>query len=260
MRIYTAILIITGSFFRAHAAEFSYGSMDNSSIEKSNAVVIQGEIQEGDFDRLKQFIRKDFRRFHARMIVLASPGGDLLEAIRIGNLIRSTYQPVFVNSKIGRCASACFLIYVAAVERSAVPSAVGIHRPYFFSTESARLSLSDAEKRQRSLDEQVRKYLEDHEVPRYLIERMFSLSSKEIYWLDVNDLARIGARANWWDQVLVDRCKLNKRLVQGYLDEGESFHSAAKAKQHIHDIAACGYEISGKEGEKNLLKVLRTSP
>ncbi|MBI4291292.1 MAG: hypothetical protein HY661_07435 [Betaproteobacteria bacterium] len=259
MKMLLVASFLSAICFNTSAADFSYGSFDASVDGKSDAVIIRGEIKKGDYERLKSFIRPDPQRFLEKGIALASSGGDIMEAIRIGNLIRSTYQLVFVNPAVGRCASACFLIYVAAVDRNAIVLSLGIHRPYFSSEEFSRLSLADAEKHQIRLIQKVRSYLEENEVPSYLIEKMFSLSSDEIYWLNGQDLDRLGLRANWWDQILVNRCNLDKRLERGFLKGGNSPQFTVRAMQHLRDIGACGYRISITESENNLAKLLRSA-
>jgi hypothetical protein len=243
----------------AHAVDLTYGSLDPNNRQSDNAVILTGEIRKGDYDAIRRFARKDPDRFHSRTVVLASQGGDLIEAIRIGTFLRKTYMTVFVNPDIGRCASACFLIYVAAVERSSVVPGLGIHRPYFAPSEFQRKPLPEAEKKNRQLMRAVRNYLDDQEVPHYLIEKMFSLASTEIYWLNWEDLNRLGTRANWWDQVLVDRCRLNKGLEQEYLNRGDDAPRAAEAKKHIHEVAVCSYEISAHERFRNLIQLLNAS-
>jgi len=102
----------------------------------------------------------------------------------------------------------------------------------------------------------IRGYLEEREVPQYLIEKMFSLSSDEVYWLTYNDLDRIGLRANWYDQLLVDRCKLNKQLEQGFLKEGSRFRFADEARVNIAHVAQCESHLTFTEGASNLRKLL----
>ena len=153
---------------------------------------MSGEIRRGDYERLLSFIARDPERFRASIVVLASPGGDLLEAIKIGNVIKASYQTVYVNHLVGPCASACFLIYVAAVSRVGTVPSIGIHRPHFEPHYFSKLSVGQAEVKHKELMREVRAYLEARDVPQHLIEKMFSLSSDEVYWLTWNDLARIG--------------------------------------------------------------------
>jgi hypothetical protein len=67
----------------------------------------------------------------------------------------------------------------------------------------------------------------------------------------------IGIRANWWDQVLVDRCQLNKKLEFEYLSDGNESPRAAEARKHIHDVAVCAYSISADDRLKNLEQLLK---
>jgi hypothetical protein len=239
--------------------ELAYGSLDPEEPTADNAILLTGEVRKGDYDVLRRFAAKDKERFHSRMVVLASEGGDLLEAIRIGLFFRKTYMEVFVNNKIGRCASACFFIYVAAVQRDSMEPGLGIHRPYFSSSELDRTSLGEAESEHRQLMESVKRYLEEQDVPRYLIEKMLSLASSEIYWLTREDLDRLGTRANWWDQLLVDQCQLNKELEQEYFNRGHESPRATEAEEHIRDVAICSYAISAEERMENLNQLLRAN-
>ena len=97
-----------------------------------------------------------------------------------------------------------------------------------------------------------RLFLQDREVPQYLQERMFSLASNEIYWLTYADLDRIGPRANWFDQFMVSRCKLDKQLEQGFLAQGVSFPRAEEARANISQAATCAHNLTVEEAKGNL--------
>jgi hypothetical protein len=171
---------------------------------------------------------------------------------------------------MGECASACFFIYVAAVERSAVGTwprgwrpgdprppfskddAVAIHRPYFEPAYFAGLGVAEAEVKYRKLLIEVRRYLRAREVPEYLSEKMFSLASNEAYWLTREDLGRIGARPSWYDQLLVDRCNLNKQLERD-LAEGKNVGAALK---QVREVSRCAYSLGAAQGLSNLYSLL----
>ena len=53
---------------------------------KAEGAVLEGIIEAGDFDKLRSFILDGGG---ANEIYLASPGGDLAEAIKIGRLVRA---------------------------------------------------------------------------------------------------------------------------------------------------------------------------
>ena len=175
----------------SNGADFSFRPASPRGLSFPS-VVMSGEIQRGDYERLQSFIRKDFDRFRSSVLVLTSPGGDLFEAIKIGNIVKASYSHVSVYESVGVCASACFLIYVASVSRGATLPSIGIHRPYFDPHYFSKLSIAQAEVRHKELTRKIREYLEEREVPQYLIEKMFSLSSDEVYWLTYDDLDRIG--------------------------------------------------------------------
>jgi hypothetical protein len=98
-------------------------------------VVLEGTITSGDYDKLLSFV--DARWNAIGSIYLASPGGSVTEAIKIGRLVRTLKLEAIApahTSSAGRkywvrehkltnpdanfmCASACFLVYVAGVKR-----------------------------------------------------------------------------------------------------------------------------------------------
>ena len=250
------IVIMTLFGSQSVAAEFLWGPSNSSDPNSVEAVIIRGEIRKGDLNHLCKFVKRDITRFHRSLIVLASSGGDLLEAIKIGNLIKSSYQSVFVNHEVGLCSSACFFIYVAAVEHDATSHSLGIHRPYIAPEYYANLSLATAEAKKNTLLKGVQAYLKSQEVPQYLIEIMLSRTSNEVYWLTDDDINHIGRRASWYDQLLVERCGLNKRMEQGFLAEGDSFSHAKQARIHVGEVAACAYDLKINEGGVGLRKYL----
>lgn len=248
----TAIFLLLAKSSASYALDISLGFLSPSDTNSSKVLIMKGEIKEGDYEKLLSMYNLNPTRFQALTLVLASEGGDISEAIKIGNLIKRSYQPVFVNPEIGKCASACFLIYIAAVERGAYAESVGIHRPYFTSPYFKDKSVSNIEVQQKEIYNKTKKYLEAMDTPQYLIEKMLSLSSTEIYWLTDTDLAAIGNRPNWYDQLLVDRCQLNKSLENGYRSEGNNFKYAAEAITNLKSVFECAYIFSSDEGVKNI--------
>src|ERR1017187_4670651 len=89
-------------------------------------VLMRGEIVPGDYSRLLKFAVDNRLVLANGGFILASPGGDVSEALRIGQFIKSLYASVIVLPSAGRCASACFILYVSAVRRLAVDRSIGI--------------------------------------------------------------------------------------------------------------------------------------
>jgi len=52
--------------------------------ERGGRVILEGKIETGDFDKLRSFVFEGERGVGLFAIYLASPGGDLAEAMKIG--------------------------------------------------------------------------------------------------------------------------------------------------------------------------------
>jgi hypothetical protein len=107
----------------ANAAEI------NVSLKKDNKTVdyvyFDGDIVEGDFDKFKKFIGG---APNGQRLILNSDGGLIVEAIKIGELVRAKK---FLTVAGDLCASACALIWLAGVERAAYDtSRIGFHSAY----------------------------------------------------------------------------------------------------------------------------------
>ena len=130
---------------------------------------MEGMIVPGDYDKLSKLINencpsKSWNTSCPSEIYLASPGGSVAEAMKIGRLVRmlrfgtqvpenlpETYREKHIRA-VGlqdpkgtyMCASACFFIAVAGIERSpawAVPKPIlGIHRPFMTDADLKTLS------------------------------------------------------------------------------------------------------------------------
>ena len=73
-----AIAVCVASVAPVHAAEIKVGVFDE--------VVLEGNIEAGDFDKLRNCVKEN----QTKSIYLASPGGNVAEAIKIGRLVRAS--------------------------------------------------------------------------------------------------------------------------------------------------------------------------
>jgi hypothetical protein len=186
------------------AAELFY--MDHDAFTEQfvgpvGPLVFSGEIEPGDYDRLLAKILDDENRFLSEnKIILASDGGDVNEAMKIAKLIKSLYSEIIVGPQTGRCVSACFLIYAAAHQRGTEGERlIGINRPYIVDSGDARIAESNAL-------QNVRVFLQQNEVPDYLIEEMFRHASDDAYWLSAADEKNLGSRSRALSQYLAEKC------------------------------------------------------
>jgi hypothetical protein len=203
-------------------AELFYLDHDPFTAEYVGAVgplVISGEIVPGDYERLLSKIAGDEGRFLAlNKIILASDGGDVAEAVKIGGLVKSLFAQVIVGPLTGRCVSACFFIYAAAVQREADGERlVGINRPFIAdSDEPAAAPVQapvpvpvpgrDAVLAESRALAQVRAFLRENAVPNYLVDEMFRRASDDAYWLSEDDEKNLGLRSPAFIRYLREKC------------------------------------------------------
>src|SRR5262249_4738049 len=119
------------------------------------------------------------------IVTIASPGGDVEAAMRIGRDLRRTEGDVI---SMGPCYSACVLIAAGAVERTAF--AIGIHRPYFADATTANFAEADA--RYKKLMSDVREYLHEMNMPDEVFQIMQEVAPNELRTLSLKDMRRLG--------------------------------------------------------------------
>ena len=159
-------------------------------------VVIEGSIAPGDF---AEFAALVLATEGANVVWLASPGGNLSEALRIGRLIRQLALEVrapidrarpLVHLKDGdnnTCASACFFLYVAGVYRQG--SVLGIHKPALPADEYFALGLDGSVAAHRKIEEATVAYLDVMGAPARYASLMLAGSSRGMVWLSPEDIA-----------------------------------------------------------------------
>jgi ATP-dependent protease ClpP protease subunit len=203
-----ALLLVT---MPSRGAEMFYLDHDPATgqyVGPIGPLVFSGEIVPGDYDRLLSKIAADQNRFLAQnTIILASDGGDVTEALKIAQLVKSLFAGVLVGPLTGRCVSACFFIYAAAGRREADGERlIGINRPYIADSDAASGSSADAAIVESKALTLVRVFLQDNAVPSYLVEEMFRHASDDAYWLSADDEKKLGYRSQWFNQFLTAKC------------------------------------------------------
>ena len=172
-------------------------------------LVLEGKIVSGDYDKLRNFLgtKSNFDKISGG-VFLASPGGDMVEAMRIGRLIRalrlSTDAPSGPPTGIARfgeslihandlvnpknnylCASACFFIYVSGIYRNLNwTGRLGVHRPTQLESKVRAHSGDDATKSITwFIHETVKNYLRDMNVAGKYVDLVFSTPPNEVRWI-----------------------------------------------------------------------------
>lgn len=172
-----------------------------------NEIFITGKISEGDSDKLIIALKNHRELSDSKSktfpptIWLESSGGDVVEAMKMGNIVRRSLITVITT----KCYSACTFIALSSVE-PLLSEDTGIHRPYFEQKYFSNLSASEAEKEYKRLGKVCRRYLLDIGVINEIIDKMFSVPSDEIYILSNSEYLSLSKRSPFYDEWLKSKC------------------------------------------------------
>ena len=190
-RILLAGLVVGAWAAAGNAATFELAKRPDGIIVQG--IKVEGEIGPGDAQKLLDFYGK-----YGDMIspvYLRSKGGDVAEAMKMGEIIRrlrlETSVPVWDTGrapidqiKVDHqqntvCASACFLAYAGGAIRFG--NYLALHRPFLPREEARKLSDAEYKSAQKEMMPRVKAYLVDMDIDQYWIDRMFSSNSQEYY-------------------------------------------------------------------------------
>jgi hypothetical protein len=173
------LILLLGS--PASAATLTTSSSNHGKL----TVTLTGEITKGDSDALKTIIRKanDSGRL-VGLVQLHSPGGSILEGVKLANMIRFGK---IATSVIGtsQCASACFIVFAAGTEKHASYTAsVGVHG---VSDESGQETVEAG-----AATVTIARIAKELGVPPSIIGKMVVTPPEQMVWLTPDDLRSMG--------------------------------------------------------------------
>lgn len=178
-----------------------------SDASRPGVIRISGEIKKGDHKILLRILTPGSPAAfvgYTGVYELDSPGGSIEEAMLMADVLKDIYPIVSVK---GICASSCVLLYLAGAIRSVdVQGRVGVHRPYFDKQYFASLPASKAQKEYGELEDKFRAYLVMQGLPQSIIEKLMATSSKNIYWLNDQELGLIGWAPPYFDELIFAKC------------------------------------------------------
>lgn len=166
----------------------------------SGAIYLDGELAEGDAERLEWEIVQLHRKFHTDQfpkacyratlrLHLNSPGGSVEEAISMGRVARKFELVTYAH----RCASSCVFVFAGGVQRFVLGS-VEVHHP-FFQTLNPELTSNQIGSLRKILMARVSRYIEDMNVSALLVEAMLSTPPEKVRVLskkELHDLRLVG--------------------------------------------------------------------
>ncbi|HEX3495617.1 MAG TPA: hypothetical protein VHT02_00320, partial [Methylocella sp.] len=178
-------------------------------------VVLEGTIVAGDYDKLRKLVEDEdctptyYRSTWASSIYLASPGGSVVEAMKIGRLVRTLWRTTLVTEDVPAdlhqkivtilklqdpesnylCASACFFVAVGGIERSTFVDTVflGIHQPNMSDTDLRAVSANQAIASATQVRTIVEAYLKEMSAPAKYADLMFSIPKDQVRWISETD-------------------------------------------------------------------------
>lgn len=228
----------------AFSAQFSYEKPGTKQL-----LLITGRILPGDAATMLRAIKMEVRRTKNTelVIVLNTPGGDVLEALRIAEIIEKLALPVTVE---GHCVSACFFLFVSGAGHVARHNSVGLHRPYLKSPHETEESLN----KQKQLILAVRKYFEAKNIPSNLLDLMMSRPSTDVYWLTTSDLLSIGEYPPELEELFIAKCGYDPRRIEKILEADAALSKILEAQ--LERTESCIDQIRSQKFNSNFSAVL----
>jgi hypothetical protein len=204
--------IIFASFTNAADLRLSVGGNFRS-------LVIEGPIEDGDYDRFLELIRDG--RGLVSFVVIYSPGGDFQEEMKIGRAMRALELqsqvpirnskgkpecneypkiiPIPKDPKNCTAASAAFFIHIGGISRWGKFFAV--HRPYYDQKQFSKLTKSQAQIAYDDLIRLTRDYMLEMGVPPHVQEEILSVPSDKYKVLEekIVDNYFLGPIPSWFE-------------------------------------------------------------
>lgn len=199
-------------------------------------IVLEGRIADGDFEKFLNLVLE--RGIYSSTVHLASNGGNVGEALKIGRFIRLNSMatetgtrsegknmcPDWIQPQNCNCASACVLIFLGGIHRSG--NMLGVHRPYLEHSVLKSLSLPESEVAGKLLEKETDKYFTDIGAPTSLKEILNANTSENIHMLeDAYINQNIAGYIKEVEEWLLAKCGSTKRL---HSDKPADYQEAMK--------------------------------
>lgn len=205
-RITLAIATVLSLAFAPQSSALSFKAVTeyNSNAWESMAIAVDGEIELGDSDKLELFLQN---KPDPVRVVFNSPGGILVEGMKIGNILRARGLTAEVGRlkdgqeapefEHGVCASACAIAFLGGRERYLLGSKLGFHQ--FYENISFEELISDFETRTdvsgqaQLMSSLLSLYIENlGDIDHRILWLAASTPPNEMYWLSEQTAIEMG--------------------------------------------------------------------
>ena len=185
-------------------------------LERGETVLhIIGTIQKGDADRVISLLNgRTPNGLNVGLFVeLNSKGGDVDEAMRIGERLRAANAEMYVQ-KDTVCISSCVLILAAGLART-VNGRVGIHRPYL--PMDAATSMQEQKQIHTRIESVIKRYLETMNISKALYDDMFRVPPEKVKFLSESELQSYGLNEAdpYWSEALDTKVAASQGISKG---------------------------------------------
>lgn len=235
-------------------------------------IVIEGGIIEGDYEKFMEAVLKS--GYDTKSVLIASSGGSVNEAMKIGRLIRALKfstegpfgdinEPICITGLKNKancvCKSSCVLIWLSGVHRYG--NHLSIHRFVINHNYLKSLSMDKAMFAAKLIRKETDKYMLEMETPIDLIKRIDTIPSNRMETLDKGYIKKnLHGYSKGYQEWLVSKCGDESKLSKLH-DNSENKKNRKEIFKMIRPIYECkdnaiyeervkGYYPAIKEGMK----------
>jgi hypothetical protein len=249
------IVLIKGEIVSGDSAKFAeFLNANNPFLETVDLWSSGGLVEEGM--KIGRLVRKSMLATRAPSSVdpdgtgrrKPDGTGSLMDTRFVLSLPSELADPNMLytcNGNSCHCASACFLIWAAGIERYG--NSLGLHRPSIRSTSFANLPPDRASALYRTLLAEVGSYLMEMDVPRRFIDIMTDTSSSDIRWLEDKEASSIEEVPSVAEWIAATCGAMSKEEEDVLMQVGDSVTRSDRMRyerlmEKSSDIAVCKLE------------------
>jgi hypothetical protein len=188
------LLLLMLSSNALRALDFSRHNADTPEL---NAIAATGKIESGDSEKLLRYLRTLPRKPNTA-IYLSSPGGSLIEGLKLGYLFKEIRIKTVVEGDRpnNMCASACALAFLGGHDPEGRPwrssttnSLLGYHQ--FYCGDGQRCT------NEQSAVSVILRYGKEVGAPLEIFIEMFDHPPRDMHWFSTSELCSLGIKV--WD-------------------------------------------------------------
>lgn len=236
-----ATVLLLGFTPQSSALSLQVVTEFNANAWEAMAIVADGEIELGDSDKLELFLQNNP---DPGRVVFNSPGGNLVEGMKIGNILRARGLTAEVGRlkggleapefEPGVCASACAIAFLGGRERYLLGSVLGFHQFYenlnFEELISNLETRTDVSGQAQLISSLLSLYIENlGDIDHRILLLAASTPPNEMYWVSDQTAIDLGIQtsADPWTEIWLEPYKggliaatRRERSLDGYNGRG----------------------------------------